>query len=74
VFKLYYADVKKRASALAYRILGRMTLGIEELGELSDTDFVGNRVYTLTSSIAAGTSQIQRNIVGERILGLPKER
>ena len=74
VFKLYYVDVKKRASALAYRILGRMTLGMDELAPLSDIDFVGNRIYTLTSSIAAGTTQIQRNIVGERILGLPKER
>jgi alkylation response protein AidB-like acyl-CoA dehydrogenase len=74
VFKLYYVDVKRRASALAYRILGRMALGIDELGDLSSTDFVGNRVYVLTSSIAAGTVQIQRNIVGERILGLPKER
>jgi alkylation response protein AidB-like acyl-CoA dehydrogenase len=74
VFKLYYADVQKRATALAYRILGRMTLGMEDLHGLSDVDFVGDRVYTLTLSIAAGTSQIQRNIVGERILGLPKER
>jgi alkylation response protein AidB-like acyl-CoA dehydrogenase len=74
VFKLYYADVKKRASALAYKILGRMSLGIDQLGALSDTDFVGNRIYVLSASIAAGTTQIQRNIVGERILGLPKER
>jgi alkylation response protein AidB-like acyl-CoA dehydrogenase len=74
VFKLYYADVQKRATALAYKILGRDVLGMDDLHGLTDVDFVGDRVYTMTLSIAAGTSQIQRNIVGERILGLPKER
>jgi alkylation response protein AidB-like acyl-CoA dehydrogenase len=74
VFKLHYADVHKRMTALAHKILGRRTLAMEDLGALSNTDFVGDRVYSLTLSIAAGTSQIQRNIVGERILGLPKER
>jgi alkylation response protein AidB-like acyl-CoA dehydrogenase len=74
VFKLFLADVQKRSSALAYKLLGRMTMAYNDLGEMTEIDFVGDRVYTLTLSIAAGTSQIQRNIIGERVLGLPKER
>ena len=35
---------------------------------------VEERLYALSLSIAAGTAQIQRNIVAERVLGLPKER
>jgi hypothetical protein len=43
-------------------------------GSLSlDDEHVRGRVHALSLTIAAGTSQIQRNIVAERILGLPRE-
>lgn len=74
VFKLAYADVRRRMADLAGRLLGRAGLALGETGGLSGLDHVEERLYTLTLSIAAGTSEIQRNIVGERVLGLPKER
>lgn len=72
VFKLAYADVRKRMADLAEQILGRAGLAIGDTLDLSDLDHVGERLYTLTLTIAAGTSEIQRNIVGERLLGLPR--
>jgi alkylation response protein AidB-like acyl-CoA dehydrogenase len=74
VFKLAYSDVRKRMADLAEQVLGRAGLSIGESLDLSELDHVGERLYTLTLTIAAGTSEIQRNIVGERLLGLPKER
>ena len=76
VFKLYYADVKKRMADLAHRMLERdaLVLGDEAGDEQTGGDMVAGRLYVLSLSIAAGTSEIQRNIIGERILGLPKER
>ena len=76
VFKLYYADVKKRMADLAHRMLEREALvfGDEAGDEQTGGNMVASRLYVLSLSIAAGTSEIQRNIIGERILGLPKER
>jgi alkylation response protein AidB-like acyl-CoA dehydrogenase len=65
VFKLHYSEMRHRLGDLAMRLVDR--------GDLSfaDRQVVG-MVHALSLTIAAGTSQIQRNIVGERILGLPK--
>jgi alkylation response protein AidB-like acyl-CoA dehydrogenase len=76
VFKLAYHETRERMGELALRILGRARLALDDpTGQSArHVDHVQQRLYALSLSIAAGTSQIQRNIVGERLLGLPKER
>ncbi|MET7918567.1 acyl-CoA dehydrogenase family protein [Streptomyces avermitilis] len=43
-------------------------------GELADTDWAEGYVFALAGPIYAGTNEIQRDIVAERLLGLPKGR
>ncbi|MEU1593832.1 acyl-CoA dehydrogenase [Streptomyces sp. NPDC005708] len=67
VFKLSYSHARQELYDIAAEVLGT---GCLDLGR----PWVLDRLSSLSYTIAAGTSQIQRNIVGERILGLPKER
>ncbi len=73
VFKLAYHDTRGRLGGLALDVLGRAGLAFDDPLDLARADHVEEAVYALSLSIAAGTTQIQRNIVAERILGLPKE-
>jgi alkylation response protein AidB-like acyl-CoA dehydrogenase len=63
--KLQYSELTQRIGDLALRLLrtGQLTL---------DEPWVEERLRVLALPIAAGSSQIQRNIIGERVLGLPK--
>ncbi|CAN5630352.1 hypothetical protein BH20ACT2_BH20ACT2_00500 [soil metagenome] len=73
VFKLAYHDTRDRLGELSRRILDRAGLGFDDPAGLGRADHVQQQIYSLSLGIAAGTAQIQRNIVAERLLGLPKE-
>ena len=47
-------------------------LGAE--GELADTEWSERYVFALAGPLYAGTNEIQRDIIAERLLGLPKGR
>ncbi|MFI2368349.1 acyl-CoA dehydrogenase family protein [Streptomyces sp. NPDC018833] len=67
VFKLRYSHARQELYDTAADVLGPDALDL-------DSDWTPDRLSSLAYTIAAGTSQIQRNIVAERILGLPKGR
>jgi len=71
VLKLAYSDARDALDDLAMHVLDRAALSIEDVFDVGY--FVRERLRTLALPIAAGSSQIQRNIIGERLLGLPKE-
>jgi alkylation response protein AidB-like acyl-CoA dehydrogenase len=71
--KLYYTDIYQRTTELAVRLLGRAGLSRSDIGDLPSHLFLNRHFNAISVAIAAGTSQIQKNIIGERILGLPKE-
>ncbi len=64
--KLAYTEARSKLGDLSLRALDREALDIHN-------EYVEERLRTLALTIAAGTSQIQRNIIGERALGLPRE-
>src|SRR5690606_34853831 len=66
--RLFLAELTKRTSALALEILGAHALDRHALGA-----WPRRYLDDFKTTIAAGTSQIQRNIIGERVLGLPRE-
>ena len=71
--KLYYTDIFQRTTELAVRLLGRAGLSRSDVAGLPSKLFLARHFNAISIAIAAGTSQIQKNIIGERILGQPKE-
>lgn len=86
VFKLSLSELRQRIGELGMDLLGVYGLVWDAVegpwsavaegsagGGLSSTELVSTWVHGFSRTIAAGTSQIQRNIIAERILGLPKD-
>ena len=72
--KLYWSQMSQRLHDTVMEVLGeesslwRGATGIE-----GDGEWQRSWLYYLSSSIFAGTNEIQRTIIGERVLGLPRE-
>ena len=71
--KLFYTELYQRICDLSMRLLGRANLAREDVGGLPSGKILQRVLQSISLTIAAGTSQIQRNIISERILGLPRE-
>jgi alkylation response protein AidB-like acyl-CoA dehydrogenase len=72
--KLYWSEMSKRLHDTAMMVLGDAA----SLWRGAETNPGNGRwqrswLYYQAASIFAGTNEIQRNIVGERVLGLPRE-
>jgi len=79
LFKLAYTEMRTKLGEFTLSLLGRSGLaadpleGTDGLGSLQADIMIEDWFRGISMTVAAGTSQIQRNIVGERVLGLPKE-
>jgi alkylation response protein AidB-like acyl-CoA dehydrogenase len=67
--KLRYSELAQEIADLTLRTMGRPVLaGADEPSIAAARDYLWSLQYT----IAAGTSQIQRNLIAERVLGMPR--
>ena len=68
MIKLYYSEIRQRLLQLAIDILGPGSPEPALGGRSWDDEYL----LGYSATIGGGTSEIQRNIIGERVLGLPR--
>jgi alkylation response protein AidB-like acyl-CoA dehydrogenase len=78
--KLLSTDIQQRIAKLALELLpdeglrepsgDDVVMGIKPF---TKARWVSHYMFTLAGAIAGGASNIQRNIIGERVLGLPRD-
>jgi alkylation response protein AidB-like acyl-CoA dehydrogenase len=74
MLKLYWSEMSQRLHRLALDVLGpRAPLARGADGNPAEGEWQRSWLYYQAASIFAGSNEIQRNIIGERVLGLPRE-
>jgi alkylation response protein AidB-like acyl-CoA dehydrogenase len=72
--KLYWSEMSQRLHSLALDVLGPAApLGAGATDNPGEGEWQRSWLYYQAASIFAGTNEIQRTIIGERVLGLPRE-
>lgn len=72
--KLRYSELAQELAELTVRIAGKSILGSSHAEGVRTAEIVREYLWSFQTTIAAGTSQIQRNLIAQRILGMPKGR
>ena len=79
ITKLSYSEFEKRYHELAQEILGPWGQDMSDAAAEVDTSsgepgtWATAYLWSRAGTIYSGSSEIQKNIIGERVLGLPKE-
>jgi alkylation response protein AidB-like acyl-CoA dehydrogenase len=72
IAKLYWSEWYRRATDVAMEILGPYGRMYDGPDDLDADEWIEEMFGARAATIYAGTSEIQRNIIAERVLGLPK--
>jgi alkylation response protein AidB-like acyl-CoA dehydrogenase len=72
IAKLYWGSWHRRLGELAMSVQGPAA-AILAAGDYELNDFQRSFLFSRSETIYGGSNQIQRNIIGERVLGLPPE-
>lgn len=68
IIALCYAELSQRIYAFAVELLGNEALEMHD----ENPDWLTDYLDAFKNTIAGGTSEIRRNVIGERLLGLPR--
>jgi alkylation response protein AidB-like acyl-CoA dehydrogenase len=82
LIRLFFSELQQRVYAIGMDLLGASTLewdggeshfeGAEPGRRRSRESWAYRWLLAFSSTIAAGSKDIQRNIIGDRVLGLPR--
>ena len=70
IIRLFTAELGQRIERMGIRLMGERLLDFR----YGDDDLVHDYLRGFAATIAGGSAQIQRDIIGERMLGLPRSR
>ena len=70
MIKIFYADLAQRIHRTRMEVIG--VRGLDRGGRYGHD--IAEYLYSYANTMGGGTSEVQRDIVGERVLGLPRNR
>jgi alkylation response protein AidB-like acyl-CoA dehydrogenase len=72
IIRLFFSELVQRIDVLVMDILGASALEGFEADGSPKAEWPERYLVGLSQTIGGGTKEIQRNIIGERVLGLPR--